>query len=151
MQKDPSGAPEDWSPDGRYIIEVVQEQREKLQIWIVPLFGDRKAFPYLQSNANEHYAKLSRDGRWLAYTSDETGRDEVYVQSFPSPGGKRQISNDGGSRPIWSKDGKELFYIGADGKLMAADVKSGVEFDVGVPKTLFDTRLPLDTTSIAFH
>jgi eukaryotic-like serine/threonine-protein kinase len=78
----------------------------------------------------------------LAYTSDETKRDEVYVQSFPNPGGKWQISTNGGQRPIWSRDGKELFFLGSERKkMMVVDVKSGATFQAGVPKPLFDTHL----------
>jgi hypothetical protein len=118
---------------------------------VLPLFGDRKPFPYLQTDFNETNAKLSPNGQWLAYVSDETKRTEVYVQSFPTPGGKWQVSTGGGNLPIWSRNGNELFFIGADRKLMAVDVKSRaskeptgkdvVTFVPGVPKSLFDTRL----------
>ena len=109
---------------------------------MLPLFGDRKPFPYLQSEFNEWHAKLSPDGRWLAYTSDETSRYEIYVQSFPTPGQKSMISSNGGNCPAWSRDGKELFFIGADRKLMATTVHTGADFKAGVPKPLFETRLP---------
>lgn len=108
-----------------------------------------KAFPFLQSPFNEAYAKLSPNGKWLAYTSDETHRNEVYVQEFAvSPagrssagGGKWQISTSGGSRPIWSRDGRELFFIGADQKMMTVDIKTGPKFDPGAPRALFETRI----------
>jgi Tol biopolymer transport system component len=102
--------PEDWSRDGRYIIELVVGP--KYAIWVLPLFGDRKPFPYLQTDFDENWARLSPNGQWLAYVSDETKRDEVYVQTFPTRGGKWQVSTNGGSRPVWSRDGKELFFIG---------------------------------------
>jgi Tol biopolymer transport system component len=136
----------DWSRDGRYIIEDLVESlangETKSEIWVLPLFGDRKAFPYLHNEFNERNARLSPDGQWLAYTSDESKRNEIYVQTFPGSGGKWQISTDGGQLPVWSVDGKELYFTGADGKLMAADVKGGPKFEAGVPKPLFDVRLP---------
>jgi Tol biopolymer transport system component len=76
--------------------------------------GDRKPFPLMSSPFNEHRARLSPDGRWLAYTSDETSWDEIYIQSFPSLGKKWRVSTDGGTRPVWSRDGKELFFMGTD-------------------------------------
>jgi Tol biopolymer transport system component/predicted Ser/Thr protein kinase len=131
--------PVDWSKDGRYIIEeAVADSKTGSDIWVLPLFGDKKPFPYLQTDANEAAAKLSPNGQWLAYQSDESKRNEIYVTTFPQPGGKWQISTDGGSYPVWSRDGKELFYISADGKMMAVDVKSGPKFDPGVPRSLFD-------------
>ena len=141
--------PDDWSRDGRYIIEGISDSKTKGDIWVLPLFGDRKPFPYLQTDFDERFAKLSPNGQWLAYTSDESKRDEVYVQTFPNPGGKWQVSTNGGSRPVWSRDGKQLFFIGLDQKLMAVEVRSdgtkgGAKFDAGVPKYLFDTRISND-------
>ena len=130
----------DWSRDGRYFIEEVIDSKTKADIWALPLFGDRKAFPYLQTEFNETQARLSRNGEWMAYSSDETKREEVYVQTFPAHGGKWQISTNGGSRPVWSRDGKELFFLDADRKMMAVEVKAGSKFEPGVPHTLFDTR-----------
>ena len=141
-----SKQPNDWSRDGRYIIEGVRDPKTKNDIWVLPLFGDRKPFPYLQTEFNEQYAKLSPNGQWLAYASDETKRLEVYVQTFPTPGGKWQVSTNGGDRPVWSRDGKELYFIGADGKMMAVEVKGGTKFEAGVPKPLFDMRFPADAT-----
>ena len=110
---------EDWSRDGRYIFEYVL--RKSNEIWVLPLFGDRKSFPYLQNEFNQTTAKLSPNGQWLAYMSDESKRNEVYVQTFPTPGGQWQISTNGGSNPVWSRDSKELFYIAPDRKMMAVD------------------------------
>jgi Tol biopolymer transport system component/predicted Ser/Thr protein kinase len=129
--------PYDWSQDGRYLIEGVTDPKTKLDIWVLPLFGDRKPFPYLQTEFNEAYARLSPNGKWLAYTSDETKRAEIYVQSFPTPGGKWQISTNGGLYPVWSRDGKELFYIGPDQKLTAVEVMGGDKFAAGTPRPLF--------------
>jgi Tol biopolymer transport system component len=137
-------APVDWSKDGRYIIEdAIADSKTGTDIWVLPLFGDKKPFPYLQTDANEAAAKLSPNGQWLAYQSDESKRNEIYVTTFPQPGGKWQVSTSGGSYPVWSRDGKELFYVGADRKMMAVDVKSGPKFDPGVPRSLFDVRADL--------
>ena len=133
---------EDWSRDGRYLIlSSFGDPRTKNDVWVMPAFGDRKPFPYLRTEFVERYARLSPDGHWLAYTSDESTRDEIYVQSFPAPGGKWQISTNGGDRPVWSRDGRELYFVSRDGKMMAAEVKSGSKFESGVPKPLFDVRL----------
>ncbi len=94
----------------------------------------------MRTEANEGAAVLSPDGRWMAYNSDESGRYEVYVQSFPGGGGKRQISIGGGTGPHWRGDGKELYYHAPDGKLMAAPVTSGASLEVGTPVALFEFR-----------
>ena len=83
-------------------------------------------------------ARLSPNGQWLAYTSDETRRFEIYVQAFPKPAGKWQVSTNGGGLPHWSADGKELFFTAANHKLMAVPVKAGSTFEAGVPKVLFE-------------
>ena len=134
--------PNDWSRDARFIIETIfGDPKTGNGIWVLPLFGDRKPFPYLQTDFNERRAKLSPDGQWLAYASDESKRNEIYVQTFPTLGGKWHVSTNGGELPVWSRDGKDLFYIGADRKMMAVAVKGGSKFEAGVPKPLFDTRL----------
>ena len=126
--------------DWQYIIYRQIDQQTKYDIWALPLFGERKPSPLLQTEANEAAATLSPDGRWLAYCSDESGRYEVYVQSFPGGGSKRQISIDGGIGPHWRGDGKELYYHMPDGKLMAAPVTSGTSLEVGTPVALFEFR-----------
>jgi Tol biopolymer transport system component len=108
----------------------------------LPFSGDRKPFPFLQTEFGERDGRLSPDGRWLAYDSNETGSYEVYVQTFPGKEGKWQVSAKGGTHPVWSRDGKELFYIAGGNKLMAVDVKTGARFEHGVPKALFDARTP---------
>jgi len=136
--------PRDWSRDGKYLIEgAVSDNR--FSIWVLPLSpeqagGDHKHFPYVQDQFNEVGPSLSPNGQWLAYASDETGRYEIYVQTFPKVGGKWPVSINGGTVPVWSRDGKELYFIGGDGKLMAVDVKGGPEgaFEPGAPKALFD-------------
>jgi hypothetical protein len=103
--------------------------------------GERKPFPLLQTEFNEQQAKFSPDKKWIAYTSDESGASEVYVQAFPASGGKWRISTGGGCQPQWRRDSKELCFIAPDRKLMAVDVKTGAAFEAGVPKVLFDTRI----------
>jgi hypothetical protein len=124
-----------------------------LDLWVLPMAGDRKPFPFLQTQFNEMYGRFSPDGRWMAYTSDESGKWEVYVRTFNrglTDSGKWTISTHGGIHPIWRRDGKELFYIAADRKLMAVEVKTEnraghAAFEPGVPKTLFDTGTKFST------
>jgi hypothetical protein len=134
--------PLDWSRDGRYLVEGVLANAQ-FSISVLPLSGDRKSFSYLQGNFDGVSARLSPNGQWLAYVSDETGRNEVYVQTFPQPGGKWSVSTSGGTRPAWSRDGKELYFITLDGKLMAADVKNGAgaSFEASAPRVLFEPHI----------
>src|SRR5205823_22024 len=94
------------------------------------------------SSANEITGKISPDGRWLAYSSNETGRYEVYVQTFPIPGGKRQVSTAGGHQPTWRADGKELFFLALDSKINAVAIKGDTALDISPPQALFEIRLP---------
>jgi serine/threonine protein kinase len=130
----------DWSRDGRYIVFYELDPKTKRDLWVLPMTGDRKPWPFLATDANEVGAKLSPDGQWLAYASDESDKYEVYVQSFPSGGGKRQISTNGGIGPRWRGDGKELYYDTPDGALMAVDVNLGKGFENGAPHKLFEFR-----------
>ena len=135
--------PSDWSRDGRFLIYYQIDPATKYDIWVLPMTGDRKPFPLMSSPFNEHRARLSPDGRWLTYTSDETSWDEIYIQSFPSLGKKWRVSTNGGTRPVWSRDGKELFFMGTDRKLRVAAVKAGAKIETGTPVALFETRLAL--------
>jgi eukaryotic-like serine/threonine-protein kinase len=135
-------APMSWSPDGRFIVYWLNDQKTLTDLWVLPMTGDRKAFPFAQTPFAEYDGQVSPDSRWIAYASNETGRSEVYVRPFPSGAGKWQISTDGGSWSQWRRDGKELLYMGsvAPIKLFAVDVKAnGATFEAGVPKGLFDT------------
>ncbi len=135
--------PSDWSLDGRFIIFSNVDPKTGYDLWFLPLFGDRKPKPFLATEFNEAHGVLSRDGRWMAYVSDESGRLEVYVRAFPQAGEKVQISTAGGDQPKWRRDGRELFYIAADKKLMAVEVNgAGPRFETGATKTLFETRVP---------
>ena len=101
-----------------------------------------KPRPYLQGSANETAPNLAPSSDWLAYASDETRRFEVYVQSFPNPGRKYQVSVTGGAAPVWSRDGKELYYIGMGKELMAVSIKTqGGKLVVSPPRMLFRTRM----------
>jgi eukaryotic-like serine/threonine-protein kinase len=135
--------PMDWSRDGNMIIYRENNPKTKYDVWVLPVgpqAGEQKPFPFLQTEANETTAVLSPDAQWLAYSSDEAGVYEIYVQSFPAGGGKRQVSRGGGIGPHWRGDGKELFYHAPDGKLMAVAVKDGASFEAGPAVALFDFR-----------
>src|SRR5262249_23691405 len=100
------------SHDGRFLFTVTLRAND---IWVLPLFGDRQAFPYVQTEFQETRPRLSPDGRWLAYQSNESKRNEIYVVSFPQPTEKWNISTGGGQAPMWRRDQRELFYYGLDG------------------------------------
>ena len=137
--------PTDWSRDGKFILyQMTDSKTGKRDLWVLPM-GDRQPRPFLQSEFDEFLGKFSPDGRWVAYSSGESGRYEVYVQSFPTPGDKRQISASGGTEPNWRRDGKELFYLGTDHKLMAVEVKSGSSFETTDPQSLFELRTLMPT------
>jgi len=134
--------PCDWSTDGRFIVYTLFDHKTGWDVWALPLEGERNPFPLLQSPSFEGGPRLSPDGHWLAYYTNETGRYEVYVTTFPSPGAKWQISTAGGAQPQWRRDGRELYYVSADGKLMAVTVKGGASFEAGVPQALCEMRMP---------
>jgi len=139
---------DDVSPDGRYAIFDTANGPNSIQIEVLPLFGDRKPSAFVQGSFGAKTARFSPNGRYVAYTSNETGRQEVYVQTFPKPSGKWQISTTGGEEPMWRHDGKELFYLSRGNsasrgdKLMSVAVDTNAAaFQAGIPKELFETQL----------
>jgi Tol biopolymer transport system component len=130
--------PTDWSSDGHTIVYEVLDNKTRNDLWLLSLADGRKSIPFLRSQFNETGGRISPDGRWMAYTSDETGRDEIYVTSFPEPHGATRISTDGGAQAEWRRDGRELFYRAPDRKLMAVPIQGGANFDAGTPHALFE-------------
>jgi serine/threonine protein kinase len=131
--------PSDWSRDGQFILFQKLDPKTKEDMWILPVSGDRKPYPLVKTAFSEWMGQFSPDGKWLAYTSNESGRFEVYVRSFPEPGRKWQISTNGGAQPRWRSDGTELLYIAPDRRLMVVDVKRGEDFGYGIARPLFET------------
>ena len=129
-------APNSWSPDGQLLAFVEIDPATGYGHWVLRM-SDRKAQPFLRTPFNEGAPRFSPDGRWLAYVSDESGRYEVYVQPYPGPGGKWQISTDGGTEPAWNRNGRELFYRSGD-KMMAVDIATQPSFAAGKPRMLFE-------------
>ena len=129
---------ESFSPDGKLLAYGTIGNPTGGDIWILPLSGERKPYPFLATPANESDPQFSPDGRWLAYVSDETGQPEIYVTAFPGPGGKWQISAGGlAGKPVWARDGRELYYLAGD-KLMAVPTEITPTFAPGSPKELFE-------------
>jgi serine/threonine protein kinase len=135
-------APTDWSRDWRFIFYTSLRDKSRLNIWVLPLADPANPYPLLNTAFEALQAQLSPDGRWLAYVSDESGRYEIYVQAFTSEGklggDKQPISAGGGSQPRFRRDGQELFYVAADGMMMAVK-RNGATFET--PKALFKTRM----------
>ncbi len=134
----------DWSRDGRYILfsSLAPRGKPKYGIWVMPLFGDRKPYAYLQTDFNNSAAVFSPDGRWLAYQSDESGSYQIYLSPFPAGGGKWGVSQGGGVQPMWKHDGSAIYYLTLDGKLMEASIQEkGSAVEIGTPQELFQQPL----------
>ena len=142
LSPDASASPHSWSPDGRHLALIMGATEVDIWVWA----RDDGASPFLTSRFLEESPRFSPDGRWLAYSSDESGRPEVYVQPFPGPGGKLVISTDGGREPVWSPDGRELFYRNGFW-MMAVPIQTEPAFQAGTPRVLFERRSPTATSS----
>jgi eukaryotic-like serine/threonine-protein kinase len=131
-----------WSPDGKFIVYTLRDPKTGFDVWILPL-GDKKPVAFLQSSFNERDPQISPNGKWIAYTSNETGRDEIYVRPFPAGEGKWQISSKGGYYSKWRRDGKELFYLETSTSprnMISVKVNTaGPTFEYGDPAVLFDS------------
>jgi Tol biopolymer transport system component len=131
-------SPSSWPADGRFLLYNRADPKTSQDLWVLPLAGDRQPSPFLHTPYRETSGRFSPDGRWIAYTSDDQGRPEVFIKAFPDLGGKWQVSSGGGAQPWWRSDGRELYYLSADGKLMAVEVKPGGSFEAGAPRALFE-------------
>jgi eukaryotic-like serine/threonine-protein kinase len=141
--------PLDWSPDGRYLLFRLTSndpsQKASFDLWLMDMREGRKTAPFTSTPFKEGRSQFSPDGRWIAYTADESGREEVYVQSFPAGGKKWQVSREGGDAARWRMDGKELFYVNAEGKVTAVTVRAepgSVQFGPPIPLFELPSRAP---------
>ncbi len=135
-----------WSPDGKYFTYIWGHGEKATALWMVPLAGDSKPVAIVQPPSPQfnisHY-RISPDSRWVAYVSDESGQQELYVTSFPDAKGKWQVSKNGASYPLWSANGKELFFKNLTDELFACSVtRKGSEIEIGSPNRLFHASLP---------
>jgi Tol biopolymer transport system component len=130
----------DWSADGKFILVSRLSAKTGWDVWAFPTDGATKPFAVVTGPFTEVLPVFSPDGKYVAYMSNETGRFEIYVQQFPGPGGKWQVSAAGGIEPHWSADGKTIYFRSLDAKMMAASVDAGATFSAGVPQALFDAR-----------
>ncbi len=131
----------DWSPDGRHLVYSVLAEKTGVDLWALPVDGARTPFPVVQTEGDQNLSQFSPDGRWLTYQSTESGQVQIFAQAFPKAAGKFQVSTGGGYRPRWSRNGREIFYMNMERKLMAVDVKAtATTFEAGRPKELFQTR-----------
>jgi Tol biopolymer transport system component len=144
----------DWSLDGRFLIYHSLSAQTNGDLWLVSMTEEPKPVPFLRTPFDENDASLSPDGRWVAYHSNESGRNELYVQSFPIPGSKTQISTEGanndayrGNASVWWRRADEILYLSGDsGTMMVVAVETGESVKVGASRSLF--KLPTGTTEI---
>ena len=127
--------------DGRYLLYQDLDPKTGYDLWVLPMEGDRKPVVVIRTEFSERDGAFSPDGKWIAYTSDEGGRTEIYVQPYPATGAKWQVSKNGGHGPRWRRDGKELFWLEVDGTMMSAGVSAGKAFQPGIPVALFETGI----------
>jgi dipeptidyl aminopeptidase/acylaminoacyl peptidase len=150
----------DWSADGGFVLYHSRDPITDMDLWVLPLSGERKPWLLLKTDFTERHGQFSPDGRWIAYMSNESGRSEIYIRPFALPaadsnareanaiavaaraGGQWQVSSEGGIFPRWARDGRELYYIGPEGQMMAAPIRvSGDSIEPGAPVALFETRI----------
>ena len=137
-----------WSGD--WLVYYDSDPATGFDVWALPSGGDRKPRAVVRTPFAEQYPRLSPDGRWLAYTSNESGRSEVLVQSFPEPAGRTQISTNGGIEPVWSRDGRELFYLNGDA-MMAVEIRTSQTLTAGSPRKLFEGRYVPSPNGVASY
>jgi Tol biopolymer transport system component len=141
LLESPSGrnlTPQSWSRDGKYLLYLERDPARGGDLWVLPMDGKQKKSVFVNSGAEERAAQFSPDGRWVAYSSDESNRTEIYVRPFPPSSGQWTVSTMGGVTPRWRDDGKELYYIAPDGMLMAVSVAAtGTAPEMGTPRALF--------------
>ena len=142
-------AASDWSDDGRYLLYSANDRKNQFDIWAVPVTGDRKPFPLVQTRFSERLAQFSPDGQWIAYESDESGRSEIYLQPFTTSGasvaGRVLVSTAGGAQPRWRHDGKALFYLALDDRMTETPLRFAPDnrsAEAGAPVPLFVSRIP---------
>jgi eukaryotic-like serine/threonine-protein kinase len=150
--------PMDWSADGRFLLYATLDSKRGFDLWGLPLAtdgaGERKAFEVAGTDFNENHAQFSPDGQWIAYQSDKTGRLEIYVRPFPGPGSDSLVSRAGGTQVRWNPNGKELFYIDPDDRLMAVPLTfsaDGKTVEFGTPTALFATNVGREAPNLHRH
>jgi Tol biopolymer transport system component len=140
--------PVNMSRDGRYVVFSRLKSgtnNRATDTWILNMSGDKKAVPFVESPFDKTHARVSPDGRWMAYSTNDSGTYQIVVQSFPDPnGGRWQITAQGGVEPKWRRDGRELYYLALDGKLMSVPLKADRTFEAGTPVPLFQTPLTVN-------
>jgi Tol biopolymer transport system component len=152
VASDQGGNPTSWSGDGKFLLYFVNDPQSNSDLWVVPMAGDRTPFAFLKTPFREAFGAFSPDGRWVAYQSSESGRPEIYVRPFISPGSGGTaasaasawslVSTAGGIVPMWRPDGKELYYLSPAGAIMAAPITvTGATLEPGAPVVLFPTRI----------
>jgi eukaryotic-like serine/threonine-protein kinase len=141
LESDEDKYAQHWSQDGKYLLFSSFGRDGGSDLWALPMSGEKKPFPVAKTRFAERTGGFSPDGRYVTYSSDQSGQLEVYVQEFPEARNKWQVSTKGGTQPIWSSDGKEIFYRAPDARLMSVAVRAANAFEAGVPRGLFE--LPL--------